>query len=44
MAGSDVPLSKLELTDPSSWSPADWLSDAIPHLAYGAVTYAALGQ
>lgn len=42
MLASDLPLTKLGLTDPTTWSPADWLSDAIPHLAYGAVTYATL--
>ena len=35
MAGSDVPLVQMGLTDPSSWSTSDWLSDALPHLAYG---------
>jgi hypothetical protein len=35
MAGSDVPMTRLGLTDPSSWSQADWLADAVPHLAYG---------
>lgn len=35
MAASDVPLTKLGLTDPSSWSTADWASDAVPHFAYG---------
>lgn len=35
MAGSDVPLVQMGLTDPSSWSTSDWLADALPHLAYG---------
>jgi hypothetical protein len=26
------------VTDPRRWSAADWLSDAVPHLAYGWVT------
>lgn len=42
MAGSDVPLTKLGLTDPSTWSPVDWASDVIPHFAYGLITYKAL--
>ena len=43
MAGSDVPaLTKLGLTDPKNWSTTDWLSDVIPHLTYGVVTYATL--
>jgi hypothetical protein len=42
MAASDVPLTKFGLTDPSTWSPVDWASDVIPHVAYGLVTYKAL--
>jgi hypothetical protein len=42
MAGSDLPLAKLGLTDPSKWTSVEWLSDAVPHLAYGAVTFALL--
>jgi hypothetical protein len=46
MAGSDVPMTRLGLTDPSTWSSSDWLADAVPHLAYGlaaAATLKALG-
>jgi hypothetical protein len=42
MAGSDLPLTKLGLTDPSKWTSVDWLSDAVPHLAYGVMTFALL--
>jgi hypothetical protein len=42
MALSDVPLKLLGISDPASWAAADWASDAIPHLLYGAVTYAVL--
>jgi hypothetical protein len=42
MAAADAPLAKLELTDPSSWSGTDWLTDALPHLAYGLVTFLTL--
>lgn len=35
MAGSDVPIARLGLSDPREWSTTDWLSDAVPHLAYG---------
>jgi hypothetical protein len=38
MAGSDVPMAGLGLTDPRTWSTADWLSDLLPHLAYGIAT------
>jgi len=37
MAGADVPIVKLGLTDPRTWSPVDWASDVVPHLAYGLV-------
>ncbi|MEV5830986.1 hypothetical protein AB0L25_36010 [Spirillospora sp. NPDC052242] len=45
MAGSSAPMTALGLTDPRTWSASDWLMDAVPHLAYGAVAagvYAAL--
>lgn len=38
MAASDVPMTRMGLTDPTSWSMSDWVSDAVPHLAYGAAT------
>ncbi|MEU6404308.1 hypothetical protein [Streptomyces sp. NPDC046985] len=39
MAATDLPMRRLGVTDPASWSAADWVSDAAPHLAYGLVTY-----
>lgn len=42
MAGSDGPLVGLGLTSLGDWSAADWVSDAVPHLGYGAAVYAAL--
>jgi hypothetical protein len=39
---TDAPLTSLGLTDPTKWSGAEWAADLIPHLAYGAITYAAL--
>lgn len=42
MAASDVPLATSGVSDPRTWSATDWLSDAVPHLAYGAVTEAVL--
>jgi hypothetical protein len=42
MGLTDGPLISLELTSPCMWSGADWLSDVIPHLAYGAAAYAVL--
>jgi len=44
MAGSDLPLKKLGLTDPANWSTVDWVSDVVPHFAYGLVTSRALAR
>jgi hypothetical protein len=40
MAGSDGPLVALGLTKPGQWAAADWASDIIPHLGYGAAVHA----
>lgn len=42
LIGSNGPMTVLGITDPRTWSPADWASDIIPHLAYGMVTGVAL--
>ena len=42
MAATDVGMYRLGVTDPKSWDAASWLSDAVPHLAYGVVTWALL--
>jgi hypothetical protein len=42
MALTDGPMTRLGLTNPQGWSISDWASDAIPHVAYGVVTVAAL--
>jgi hypothetical protein len=42
MAATDLPMSRMGLTDPKQWSGVDWASDAVPHLAYGLVTVLAL--
>jgi hypothetical protein len=42
MTGSNGPLIALGITDPRTWTREDWLSDVIPHLAYGLVTTATL--
>jgi len=39
---TDVPLGLLDVSDPRDWAAMDWMSDAVPHLAYGLVTVAAL--
>lgn len=38
LTGSNGPMAALGVTDPHRWSAADWLSDIVPHLVYGAVT------
>lgn len=42
MAGSDGPLVGLGLTSLGDWSAADWASDVIPHLGFGAAVNATL--
>jgi hypothetical protein len=42
MAGADGPLVALGLTRPGDWAAADWASDIVPHLGYGAAAYATL--
>lgn len=38
MVGANAPMAAMGISDPRSWSVEAWLSDLIPHLAYGAVT------
>jgi hypothetical protein len=38
MAAGNGPLAVMRLTNPADWSLADWMSDIVPHLAYGGVT------
>jgi hypothetical protein len=38
MASTDVSMTALRVSDPRQWSAAEWLSDLVPHLVYGAVT------
>ena len=42
MASTDSSMAMLKVSDPRRWSAGDWLSDLLPHLAYGVVTYAVL--
>ncbi|WP_216699188.1 hypothetical protein [Arthrobacter sp. H14] len=41
MAGSDVPMAALGLTDPRKWPASSWVMDVVLHLAYGAAAAAA---
>ena len=42
MALSDGVMTGLGVTDPTTWAPADWAADIVPHLAYGLVVAAVL--
>jgi len=42
MAATDVPAAVLGVTDPTTWTAADWMADAVPHLAYGAAVQGVL--
>jgi hypothetical protein len=42
MISGNGPMTVLGITDPRSWSASAWLSDVIPHLAYGTVVSATL--
>ena len=41
MAGSDGPAAALGITDPREWPLESWVSDIVPHLAYGLTAAAA---
>ncbi len=42
MAATNGSMARLGVTDLRTWSAGDWLSDLVPHLAFGAVTAATL--
>lgn len=42
MAATNVPATALGLADPRRWTAADWMADAVPHLAYGAAVQGVL--
>jgi hypothetical protein len=37
LIGANGPMTVLGITDPRTWSATDWISDVVPHLAYGMV-------
>jgi hypothetical protein len=41
MLGANLPMTLLGVSDPRRWDLAGWVSDLVPHLAYGLVTTAA---
>src|SRR4051812_33062032 len=38
MIAGNGPMTVLGITDPRTWAAKDWLSDVVPHVAYGVVT------
>lgn len=42
LVATNGPMTVLGVTDPRTWSGSDWVSDVVPHLAYGAVVTATL--
>ncbi|MEU9476017.1 hypothetical protein [Streptomyces sp. NPDC048191] len=44
MTLSDAPMAGLDISDPRTWSATDWTADAVPHLAYGLVTYGVIAS
>lgn len=42
MLAGNGPMTVLGVTDPRTWSASSWLSDVVPHVAYGLVTAAVL--
>lgn len=40
MVGANAPLVRMGLTDPREWGVSGWLSDVVPHAAFGLVTAA----
>lgn len=42
LLAGNAPMTVLGVTDPREWSPSDWISDVVPHLAYGVVAAAVL--
>lgn len=46
LVSANTPMTALGVSDPRRWSHADWMSDVVPHLAYGfvaALTYRSMG-
>ena len=37
LVAANGPMTVLGVTDPRTWSASDWVSDLVPHLAYGVV-------
>lgn len=44
LVGANGPMAALGISDPRSWSASEWVSDVVPHAAYGWVTAAVLSR
>jgi hypothetical protein len=42
LVATNGPMTVLGITDPRTWSTTDWISDLVPHLAYGVLVTATL--
>jgi uncharacterized membrane protein len=42
MAATNLPMARAGISDPREWTAQDWMSDAIPHLAYGVAAHAVI--
>ncbi|MBA3338823.1 MAG: hypothetical protein H0T54_03585 [Geodermatophilaceae bacterium] len=42
LAGANVPMTALGITDPRTWPLESWVADIVPHVVYGIVTAATL--
>lgn len=40
LAGTNGPMAALGVSDPRAWDADSWVTDVVPHIAYGAVTAA----
>jgi hypothetical protein len=44
LVGSNGPMTALGVTDPRTWPASSWVTDLVPHVAYGLVTAAVLDR
>jgi hypothetical protein len=44
LIGSNGPMTALGVTDPRTWPVSSWVTDLVPHVAYGLVTAAVLDR
>ncbi len=44
LLSANAPMTLLGIADPRIWSAADWASDIVPHLAYGATVHGVLAS